>query len=79
VIVVHAEGHPVQALLDSGSLTNFISTTLVDQLKIEYQNIKEGWHFDIINIDNYDMILRTPFIFQHKVLAGSLSSTLHKL
>src|SRR6202035_2545190 len=26
--------------------------------------------FDIINLDNYDIILGTPFLFQHKVVIG---------
>jgi hypothetical protein len=100
IIAVSAEGQPVRALLDSGSLADFISTKLVDQLKLKveplakpmgvqlavsgsrskvnyaaqvriaYQNVDETRHFDIINIDNYDMILRMPFLFQHKILAG---------
>ena len=34
MIVVQINGHPAQALLDSGSLGNFMSTALADQLKV---------------------------------------------
>ncbi|KAF8602498.1 hypothetical protein BDV93DRAFT_443954, partial [Ceratobasidium sp. AG-I] len=107
---VEVNGHEVRALLDLGSLGDFISTTVVDQLKLEretlarpiglqmvvmgsrssinfsvtahlcYQTIDCAQHFDVINIDNvatpkwevdatdnYDMILGTPFLFQHCV------------
>ncbi|KAJ3974951.1 hypothetical protein EV361DRAFT_865776 [Lentinula raphanica] len=35
VIVVRINGHPVSALIDSGSLGTFMSTTLIDQLKFK--------------------------------------------
>ncbi|KAF7964564.1 hypothetical protein HWV62_5606, partial [Athelia sp. TMB] len=100
VVVVKINGQPCCALLDSGSLSDFISTTLADQLKLElkelkkplplqlavsgsrskvkvqtlvdfeYQNISELRKFDIINLDSYDIILGTPFMFQHQVLLG---------
>jgi hypothetical protein len=35
VIVVKINGNPATALLDSGSLGSFMSTTVVDQLKIK--------------------------------------------
>ncbi|KAJ3979232.1 hypothetical protein F5890DRAFT_1559011 [Lentinula detonsa] len=35
VVVVRINGHPVTALLDSGSLGSFMSTTLIDQLKFK--------------------------------------------
>ncbi|KAF7371586.1 Transcription factor [Mycena venus] len=100
IVVVHLNGHPVRALIDSGSLADFVSTTLVDQLKLEteqlkkplavgmassgsrtmcnysvtarfqYQKIDEDRHFDVMNISNYDLILGTPFIYQHQVLVG---------
>ena len=34
---------------------------------LEYQKIKCEHYFDIANILNYDIILGTPFLFQHKV------------
>lgn len=97
VIEVLINGHKSRALLDSGSLGDFISTTLADQLKLKqtelakpielhlavqgsrskvnygtqsdfkYQNIRERRYFDIVNLSNYDVILGTPFLFQHKV------------
>jgi len=27
-------------------------------------------YFDVINLQNYDMILGTPFLYQHQVLVG---------
>ena len=39
VIVVHINGHPARALVDSGSLGNFISSTLVQQLNIEKKEL----------------------------------------
>lgn len=100
VVVVKVNGQPCRVLLNSGSLSDFISTTLVDQLKLKlveldkplplqlamsgsrskvkvqttvnfkYQNISEQWLFDVINVDSYDLILGTPFLFQHQVLLG---------
>jgi hypothetical protein len=34
VIVIHINRHPARALLDSGSLGDFMSTSLADQLKV---------------------------------------------
>ncbi|KAJ3474471.1 hypothetical protein NLI96_g12441 [Meripilus lineatus] len=100
VVTVNINGKPVKALLDSGSMADFVSTTIVDQLKLdkeilakqlpvqlavhgsrtkinscttvdfEYQGIKGPRRFDIANLDTYDVILGTPFFFQHKVAIG---------
>ena len=100
VITVNINGHPARALLDSGSLGDFISTTLADQLKLnkenlevplglqlavqgsrskinsrakakfQYQEITEDRYFDIINLSYYDIILGTPWLFQHGVCLG---------
>lgn len=100
VIMVKVNGHPVRAMIDSGSMADFISSTVVDQLKlpysklavqvpvqlavsgsrtklnyacdleIEYQDIKAVRHFDVANLDSYDMILGTPFLYQHAMLVG---------
>ncbi|KAI0323298.1 hypothetical protein GY45DRAFT_1349834 [Cubamyces sp. BRFM 1775] len=35
---------------------------------IEYQRIRTNCYFDIVNLLNYDLILGTPFLFQHKVI-----------
>ncbi|KIK51833.1 hypothetical protein GYMLUDRAFT_109337, partial [Collybiopsis luxurians FD-317 M1] len=100
VIVVKINGHPARALVDTGSLGDFISTTFADQInlrkieltkpiplqlavqgsrskinygvkvQIEYQGINENRYFDIANLSNYDLVLGTPFCFQHKVLVG---------
>ncbi|KAF8593033.1 hypothetical protein BDV93DRAFT_428861, partial [Ceratobasidium sp. AG-I] len=97
VVEVKVNGHTARALLDSGSLRDFISTTLVDLLKLEkerlakpiglqmavsgsrssinystsvnlsYQSIAEKRRLDVINLESYDMILGSPFLFQHKV------------
>ena len=100
VVVAKVNGQPTRALLDSGSLGDFISTTLADQLKVkkiplekplpvqlavqgsrtranygakvnlQYQGINCDRYFDVINLDGYDLILGTPFLFQHKVSIG---------
>jgi RNase H-like domain found in reverse transcriptase/Reverse transcriptase (RNA-dependent DNA polymerase)/Retroviral aspartyl protease len=100
VVKIDINGHPVRALLDSGSLGDFISSTLVDQLsiardalstplslhlavqgsrskvnasatvKLKYQGIDETRALDIINLNNYDVILGTPWMYQHKVCVG---------
>ncbi|KAF8079210.1 hypothetical protein FPV67DRAFT_1776248 [Lyophyllum atratum] len=100
VIVVSVNGHPARALIDSGSLSDFMSTNLAQQLGVEkvqlekplvvqlavqgsrskvnfggrvkfaYQEIEEERYFDICNISSYDIILGTPFLFQHKVTYG---------
>ena len=101
-IIVQAKvnGHTVRALLDTGSMADFISTTVVEQLKLpkevyqkplpvqlavhgsrskincgttvrfQYQLIDCDRRFDIVNLDNYDMILGTPFMYQHQVAIG---------
>lgn len=73
----------MRALLDSGSLGDFISNNLADQLhgsrskvnygvttQFQYQQVKELRYFDIIPLHNYDMILGTPFLHQHRVAVG---------
>ncbi|KAI0829219.1 hypothetical protein BC628DRAFT_1408739 [Trametes gibbosa] len=40
------------------------------QAEIKYQTIRERQYFDIINLLIYDLILGTPFLFQHKVTLG---------
>lgn len=98
IIEATVNGHKVRALIDSGSLGDFISTTVVDQLKLPketlanliglqmavaglrstinysvdvrlgFQTIDCMRRFDVINIDNYDMILGTPFLYQHTII-----------
>jgi hypothetical protein len=105
VVVTRVNGQSVRALIDSGSLGDFMSTTLADQLRVkrinlekplplqlavqgsrskinagtkvqfQYQEIKEERYFDIINISNYDLILGTPWLFQHRVTIGLNPST----
>jgi hypothetical protein len=100
VIKVHINGHECRALLDSGSLGDFMSTTLAEQLKVkkipletqltvqlaaqgsktkvnyytmvklDYGRVSDERCFDIMNIDSYDLILGTPFIWQHKIMLG---------
>ncbi|KDQ09080.1 hypothetical protein BOTBODRAFT_643393, partial [Botryobasidium botryosum FD-172 SS1] len=89
-----------RALLDSGSLADFMSTTLADQLKVdltqlskplsvkmaatgsrtkvnystdvrlEYGGIDKSRRFDVMNVDGYDLILGTPFCYQHQIMVG---------
>ncbi|OJT08771.1 Retrovirus-related Pol polyprotein from transposon 17.6, partial [Trametes pubescens] len=100
VVVVLINGEPARALLDSGSLSDFMSAKLAHQLgiqafelakplpvhlavqgsrakinygcraQLEYQRIKSERYFDIINLLSYDLILGTPFLFQHQVSLG---------
>ena len=100
IITVNIDGHPAQALLDSGSLGDFISSSLADQLKVKmetvatplpvqlavqgsrthvnscacvqfkYQGIDEERLFNIININSYDVILGTPWLYQHQACVG---------
>ncbi|KIJ60874.1 hypothetical protein HYDPIDRAFT_177272 [Hydnomerulius pinastri MD-312] len=100
VIVVQVNGRPARALVDTGSLSDFMSSTLTEQIHaprielakplsvqlavqgsrskvnygtkvtFEYQTIRSERYFDIINLQNYDLILGTPFLFQHKVMVG---------
>ncbi|KAG6879087.1 hypothetical protein C0992_005295 [Termitomyces sp. T32_za158] len=100
VVVVQINGHPARALIDSGSLGNFMSTTIVEQLKVDkqelpevlpvqlavqgsrskvnygasarfrYQNIDRVQYFDVMNLNGYDLILGTPWLFQHQVTIG---------
>ncbi|KAG6825065.1 hypothetical protein H0H87_010449, partial [Tephrocybe sp. NHM501043] len=100
VVVIEVNGHPSQALLDSGSVGDFMSTTLADQLKVQkivlakplplqlavqgsqskvnygtkvnirYQNIDEEQYLDIANLSSYDIILGTPWWFQHSISVG---------
>ena len=100
VVVAHVNGQPVRALIDTGSLADFVLLTLVEQLKLtrvmlekpltiqlavqgsrskvnfsvsvhfQYQGTDYKRYFDVINLQNYDMILGTPFLYQHRVLVG---------
>lgn len=98
IIAARMNGTIVRALLGTGSRTDFISSPVVDLLKLkrialakpqsvklavtgshttvnfgvdaelEYQTIKETRHFDVMNIEGYDVILETPFLSQHRVI-----------
>jgi len=100
VVLVHVNGQPARALINTGSLADFVSLTLVEQLRLErimlekpltiqlavqgsrskvnfgvrvrfqYQGTDYKRYFDVINLQNYDMILGTPFLYQHRVLVG---------
>lgn len=100
VVVIHINGQPTRALIDSGSLAEFMSTKLAHQLDVKpfelekplpvqlavqgsrtkinygcnvhvaYQSISETQYFDIANLLSYDLILGTPFLYQHKVTLG---------
>ena len=39
-------------------------------LKFEYQDICEDRTFDVISINNYDLILGTPWMYQHQICLG---------
>ncbi|KAF9008298.1 hypothetical protein BDQ17DRAFT_1388801 [Cyathus striatus] len=91
IITVLANEKPLQAMIDTGFMADFLLTTVVDQLalktdklakpitvqlavhgsrsKINVSTVVDFKYQEIdSNLDNYDMILGTPFIFQHKVV-----------
>lgn len=81
VVAVSLSGKPARALLDSGSLSDFVSTTVVDQLGLTTDVLAKPIAVKLavtgsrsrvnhFNLDSYDVILGTPFLFQHKVLIG---------
>lgn len=100
IVVVHVNGSPARALIDSGSCADFLSTKFADQIgvrrmplakplsvqlatqgsrskityctsaRLEFGTIDCDRHFDIMNLDNYDVILGTPFLYQHQVSIG---------
>ena len=39
-------------------------------VQFQYQSINCQCWFDITNLDNYDTILGTPFLYQHQVVIG---------
>ena len=39
-------------------------------IRLQYQSVDEHRNFDVMNISGYDLILGTPFLFQHKVTLG---------
>lgn len=100
VVIVHVNGHPARALIDTGSLADFMSLTTAEQIKckltmlekpltiqlavqgsrskvnygtqvqFQYQGADYARYFDIINLQHYDLILGTPFLYQHSVTVG---------
>ena len=98
-IVLHTKlnGHPVRTLVDCGSLGDFVSSTIADQLHLKrillekpiglqlavqgsrskihavvnaclnYEGINEERTFDIANLNDYDVVLGTPWLYQHSV------------
>ncbi|CAA7268278.1 unnamed protein product [Cyclocybe aegerita] len=99
-VAVKINGNMCNALIDTGSLCDFMSSTVADQLRLkkkelatplmvqlavlgscskvnfmtnaqfEYQGVNEPQMFDIINLSSYDLILGTPFLYQHSCLVG---------
>jgi len=106
VVVVHVNEQPARALVDTGSLADFMSLNLAEQLQVkrawlekplpiqlavqgsrskvnfgvnvrfQYQGTDYQRYFDVINLGNYDIILGTPFLYQHQALVGLNSSRL---
>jgi len=37
---------------------------------LQYQDKAERHHFDVINLESYNVILGTPFLYEHKILIG---------
>lgn len=57
--------HIQLAIQGSQSKVNFGA-----KVRFQYQGIDCEHHFDVINLQNYDLILGTPFLYQHKVMVG---------
>lgn len=100
IVVVKINGYDARALIDSGSLADFMATRFADQIgvdkvqlakplpvqltvegsrsminygteaRIKFSMINSVRHFDIMNINDYDLILGTPFLFQHQITIG---------
>ena len=100
IVVIHIEGQPARALIDTGSLADFMSLNFAEQLnvpkvklkkpltiqlavqgsrskvnygvtaRIQYQGTDYQRYFDVINLQHYDLILGTPFLFQHRIMIG---------
>ena len=47
------------------------------EARIEYKGINSIRHFDILNLDGYNLILGTPFLFQHRIQLGFNNSTVN--
>ncbi|QRV95892.1 Pol polyprotein/retrotransposon [Ceratobasidium sp. AG-Ba] len=107
IVEASINGEKVGALLDSGSPSDFVSTTVADQLmpkcqalvkpigiqmaatgskssinyvveeRFSYQGIDEMLRFNVINIDNYDMILGNLFFSQYKALVSVNPPAIH--
>ena len=45
--------------------------------RFEYEGIDSQRYFDILNLDGYDLILGTPFLFQHQIKIGFNDSTVN--
>ena len=97
IVAVKVNEQTIRALLDTGSMADFISITIVEQLKLpkeiyekplavqlaihgsrskincrttiqfQYQTIDCNQRFYVVNLDNYNAILGTPFLYQHQV------------
>ena len=40
------------------------------KVRFQYQGMDYTHYFDVINLQSYDMILGTPFLYQHQVMVG---------
>ncbi|KAF9442433.1 hypothetical protein P691DRAFT_847615 [Macrolepiota fuliginosa MF-IS2] len=79
MVIIRLNGQECQMLIDTGSLSDFVSSMLVDQLRLkqeklttplglqmailEYQNIRENQKFDVINLLGCNL-------YQYSVLIG---------
>lgn len=67
-LVHHVLAKPLNIRLAvHGSQSKTNADVLVD---FGYQNISESRHFDIANLDAYNMILGTPSLWRHKIWLG---------
>lgn len=47
-----------------------VKVKLATLVNFKYASIKEKRHFDVMNPDEHDMVLGTPFLYQHQVMVG---------
>ena len=59
--IILAKPLPIQLVVqDSRLKVNYCTNT-----RIQYREINSVQYFDIMNLDNYNIILETLFLFQH--------------
>ena len=67
IVVVQINGQPCRALLDSGSLSDFMSTTLADQLKVKLELLDKPLPLQLaVSGSRSQVKVRTSVRFQYQ-------------